>query len=83
MKKKSKKKTNAGKLLLKPKPRKGQPEKNGVNDEIMCLFSVRFIFIGGGKRLFAEYQVIADETKCQRDRGLDRDQPKDRYAVFI
>ena len=49
----------------------------------MCLFSVRFIFIGGGKRLFAEYQAIADETKCQRDRGLDRDQPKDRYAVFI
>ena len=51
--------------------------------KLCVFFSVRFIFIGGGKRLFAEYQVIADETKCQRDRGLDRDQPKDRYAVFI
>ena len=50
----------------------------------MCLFSVRFIFIGGGKRLFAEYQAIADETKCQRDRVLTEiSQKTDMQFLFI
>ena len=46
----------------------------------LCVF---FMFASFVSVAAIGYQVIADETKCQHDRGLDRDQPKDRYAVFI
>ena len=65
------------------KKRNGRSGKLPGLRKMVLMMKLCVFFIGGGKRLFAEYQAIADETKCQRDRGLDRDQPKDRYAVFI
>ena len=50
----------------------------------LCVFFLFASFLSVAANGYSQNtQVIADETKCQRDRGLDRDQPKDRYAVFI